>query len=176
MSCGTACISTPVGLAREIIEDGVNARIVPIDDRTGFVIATGSLWSDKDARIAMGHAARRTMIENMRDDEMARLVLPAYSHAQREFALRSGSAHAASAPQPLNVDARTIEMLENLTWAENLVRYQDQWGEALKLFARAIRLRPSSLKPYRVLLRVLLPASVTRVVVATRHKLAGSTT
>ena len=64
-------------------------------------------------------------------------------------------------------------MLEDLAWAENLVMYQSEHSAALRLIARAWARNPLSIMPLRVFLRRFLPVSVTRRVVAVKHKLPG---
>ena len=65
-------------------------------------------------------------------------------------------------------------MLEDLAWAENLVMYQSEHLAALKLIARAWTANPLSIMPLRVFLRRFLPDSVTRGVVAVKHRLPGA--
>lgn len=184
MSCEVCCLSTEVGLAREVVTSGVNGLLLPMNDARAFVNATAGLWSDDARRTEMGRAARETMKATMRADEMARLVRPVYGRAIDNFgdrnpgalrvglrqisegSPRNGESQAAS----LGADEkRRVAMLEALAWSENLVLYQNQRGAALRLIIRAWRENPASLMPFRVLLRRFLPGPLTRGIVRLKH-------
>ncbi|HMA19405.1 MAG TPA: glycosyltransferase family 4 protein [Gemmatimonadaceae bacterium] len=184
MSCEVCCLSTEVGLAREVVKSGVNALLLPMNDARAFVDETGDLWSDDARRTAMGRAARETMKTSMRADEMARLVRPVYERAIHNFSDRNPASSRVTLLQvsegaPLTGDSlvgslgadekRRVAMLEALAWSENLVLYENQRGAALKLIVRAWRENPGSLMPFRVLLRRFLPGPVTRGIVRLKH-------
>ncbi len=57
-SQGLACLSTAVGGVPELIEDGVNGRLVPPDDAEALAAALVHLAADPDARRAMGRAGQ----------------------------------------------------------------------------------------------------------------------
>jgi glycosyltransferase involved in cell wall biosynthesis len=173
MSSEVCCLSTNVGLAREVVEHDVNALLLPMNDAGAFAEATLALWNDPERRAILGRAARETMKNEMRSDDTARLVKPAYDRAREVFASRNPVRE----KPPIAIDAgdtRRVEMLEDLAWAENLVLYQSQHRAALKLIGRAWRRNPLSLQPARVLLRRFLPAPLTRGVVTIKRKLAGA--
>ena len=184
MSTEVCCLSTEVGLAREVVETGVNAVLLPMNEPDAFVRATDDLWSDDSRRIAIGKAARRTMLEHMRADEMARLIRPVYERAIETFRARNPRAPVATISSgtdgvtptdeiPLEAlnesERRRVRMLEALAWSENLVLYQNQRAAALRLIARAWRENPLAFRPLRVFLRRFLPGPVTRAVVRLKH-------
>ena len=166
-----------MGLAQEVIEDVVNAFLLPMNDPRAFADATFDLWSDRDRMQAIGTAARDTMVAVMRARDVAKLVQPAYDRAVDFFSSRNPGFSAsirASSRQEMSSDAkRRIRMLEDLAWAENLVLYQSEHVTALKLIARAWAANPLSIMPLRVFLRRFLPDSVTRGVVAIKRKVLG---
>ena len=177
MSSEVCCLSTAVGLAQELVADGENALLLPMDDASAFADATFDLWSDRARMRAMGRSARETMVAAMRGSDVAKLVQPAYNRAIAFFSSRNPDAAAkkrATARPALDGDElRKINMLEDLAWAENLVLYQGEHVAALKLIMRAWAGSPFSLMPLRVFLRRFLPEPVTRGVVAVKHKLPG---
>ena len=177
MSSEVCCLSTAVGLAQEVIEDGENALLLPMNDAPAFADTTFDLWSDCDRMRAIGTAARQTMVEVMRAEDVAKLVQPAYDRAIDFFSSRNPRFvvnNRASSRQEMNSgEARRIRMLEDLAWAENLVLYQSEHVAAIKLIGRAWASNPLSILPLRVFLRRFLPDSVTRGVVAVKRKLQG---
>ena len=177
MSTGVCCLSTPVGLALEVIDDGENAVLLPMNDAAAFVDATITLWSDRERMRMMGNAARKKMVSTMRAQDVATLVQPAYDRAMQVFSSRiegRSRLNPTSARKGLDAsELRKVSMLEDLSWAENLVLYQSEHGAALKLIVKAWAENPLSPMPVRVFLRRFLPERITRGVVVTKRKLQG---
>ncbi len=190
MSSEVCCLSTEVGLAREVVQHGVNAELLPMNDSGVFAARTRELWKDADRRAAMGRAARETMLADMRDYDMAQLVRAVYERAVEVFSERNPGVAATRLPEksegqtiadgdvPLMAlneeEKRKARMLEALAWSENLVLYQDQRGAALKLIVNAWRDNPLSLEPPRVMLRRFLPEPITKGIVNLKRKLRGA--
>ena len=187
MSSEVCCFSTPVGLAREVVRDGDNAFLLSFGDAAAFAGRTAELWNDAGRRADVGRAARTTMKNEMRWQDTARLVGPAYARAGEVFTARGGGRAVPVPPSAAQQsrDAETIpldgldrrermraSMLESLAWAENLILYQDQRGAAVRLVMKAWRKNPLSARPVRVLLRRFLPNSVVRSVVRIKARLA----
>jgi glycosyltransferase involved in cell wall biosynthesis len=61
MSSEVCCLSTNVGLAREVVEHDVNALLLSMNDAGAFAEATLALWNDPERRAILGRAARETM-------------------------------------------------------------------------------------------------------------------
>ena len=61
MSCGLPMIGTPVGGAAEILEDGINGLLVPVDDEEALSTAMGRLLEDTILRETLGSMARKTV-------------------------------------------------------------------------------------------------------------------
>ena len=187
MSSGICCLSTLVGLAREVIRDGVNGVAMPMNDPHAFARTSADLWQDEARRIRIGNSARATMQRDMRADEMARQVRSVYERAIDVFSERTRRAISPLPPDDIETlpqsdvprsaldqkERRRAQMLEALAWSENLVLYQDQRGAALRLIRKAWRDNPGSLDPPRVLLRRFLPARVTRRVVSIKRRIRG---
>ena len=175
MSSGVACLTTPVGLAKEVVQSGANAIMLPMNDPAAFAERTLDLWNDAARRTEMGHSARDTMRSTMRADEMARLIGPVYEKAKETFLSRNPPRHSHERKSSLSDSERgRAEMLEALAWSENLVLYQDQKGAALKLIAKAWMKNPLSPQPARVFLRRFLPGSVVNTVVRARRAIRGA--
>jgi glycosyltransferase involved in cell wall biosynthesis len=172
MSSEVCCLTTPVGLAHEVVRDGVNAVMLPMNDAPAFAAKTVELWADDERRLAMGRAARETMRNEMRAEEMAQLVGAVYEKAKESFASRNPGSHTPAArPALTRAERKKATMLEALAWSENLVLYQNQRMAAFKLIAKAWADNPSSIEPPRIFLRRFLPESVTRGVVRAKRTL-----
>ena len=76
-SQGLACLSTEVGGVPELIEDGVNGRLVPPDDPGALAEALGALIADPDRRRALGRAGQQRVARDFDSaaslDALARL-------------------------------------------------------------------------------------------------------
>ena len=76
-SQGLACLSTEVGGVPELIEDGVNGRLVPPDDPRALADALGTLIGDPDRRRAFGRAGQQRVARDFDSaaslDALARL-------------------------------------------------------------------------------------------------------
>lgn len=78
MSCGKSVITTNVGLASEIIEDGKNGCIIPIGSPNIMAEKIEYLCSDDKARSDIGKRARQTMVDQYSWDVVARRVEKCY--------------------------------------------------------------------------------------------------
>ena len=58
MACGLAPLSTPVGVASEVIREGVSGRLLPIGDVQGFTAAVRTLSEDRHGLLSMQRAAQ----------------------------------------------------------------------------------------------------------------------
>jgi hypothetical protein len=65
MSSGICCITTFVGLAREIVVDQVNGCVVPFDDPQSVATRTLALVGEPALRARMGEQARATVLSTM---------------------------------------------------------------------------------------------------------------
>jgi glycosyltransferase involved in cell wall biosynthesis len=63
MGCGLPVISTKVGRAPEIIQDGVNGRLTPMADPQALAAAILELYREPEKRRQWGEEARRTVLE-----------------------------------------------------------------------------------------------------------------
>ncbi len=59
MAHGLAIVATPVGAIPEILQDGVNARLVPAGDAAALASALAALIDDPAARLRLGDQARQ---------------------------------------------------------------------------------------------------------------------
>ena len=64
MACEKAIIATPVGGIKDVIQDGVNGKLVPIKDVNRLASAMEELLVVKPMRLNIGKAARETIVSN----------------------------------------------------------------------------------------------------------------
>lgn len=187
MSSGICCLTTPVGLAREIVRDGENAVLLRIGDATAFAEQTARLAEDPAERGRISAAGRRTASEVMDTSITMTGVAELYARAWEAFSLRRGlqprfdvrrlarqwqanspwetqTQHDLLAAVPLRL-RRTVRRWELVDWAEGLIRYHAQRREGLKLLGRAVAYSPFSGEAWRALLRNLLPKRIVHFIV-----------
>lgn len=70
MAAGRPVVSTDVGSINEIVEPGRTGNLVPSDDSAALAEALGRLIGDRDARAAMGVAARARVQEEFTVERM----------------------------------------------------------------------------------------------------------
>src|SRR5262249_31619615 len=92
MSSGLPVVSTPVGMAREVIVDGMNGYLVPFDDPAAYLRITAALASDLGKRRDVGAQARQTLLDQLSPVEAMKPVRELYATARREFLSRKGPA------------------------------------------------------------------------------------
>lgn len=191
MSSQVCCLTTPVGIAREIVRDGQNALLLPFNDAGAFVARTASLVRDAGERMRMGRAARQTILEEMHAGITTQRVREVYTKALRvaqerlseqPFDMSSLDPSASELEDrsalvrngiplqgfPKEIHAR-VRMLEDLAWSEHLILYHRQRAAALKLIARAWIANPFSLLPPRVILRRFMPNRMVQVIVRLKN-------
>jgi len=79
MACGLPSIATRLpGATDAVIEDGVNGRLVPVDDEPALADALRGLLADRGAARAMGVRARETVLERYDISRTAEKWLAAY--------------------------------------------------------------------------------------------------
>jgi len=100
MASGVCCVSTPVGMARDVVVDGENGLMAPFDDVGAFVRQTGRLASDPDLRRRIGESARRTMVDGYQWWQVSRSAHDLYRTAIERFGERPGSPRAPVMPPP----------------------------------------------------------------------------
>ena len=181
MSCGVCCITTPVGLAREIVVDEVNGGVVPFDDAQSVVRKTLTLSHDPETRSLIGRGARQTILATMdvritssRMRDVYTSALAHFEDRRRSTGVRQGHlAQGAEATLPRDIVGR-VALLEQLEWAESLIM-QHQRAVAFRIIGKAWLQHPLSSLPLRYLLRNLLPTSVTEALVRLKAAVVGRT-
>lgn len=171
MSTGLCCVATPVGLVRDIVQDGINGIVAPFDDVKAFARHTLTLIDSPDVRARMSALARQTILEKMDVPITARGVERAYGvaiahFAERAISLASRSASLAAPLQPALL--RRVALLEQLVWAEALI-LQGQRPLALRIFLETWAKYPFSTLPPRFLFRNVLPKHLVRAIVRARN-------
>jgi hypothetical protein len=173
MSTGLCCVTTPVGLANEIVKDGVNGLLVPFDDVSGFVKRTLAYSGRQSKRAELGANARATILGTMDVSVTARGIRKAYDVATANFAARRGTSSGSSAsPRKTSIASplmRRIEILEQLAWAEALM-LQKQRVLGIRILLETWLAHPSSSLPPRYLLRNFLPTALVKFLVRARRR------
>jgi glycosyltransferase involved in cell wall biosynthesis len=199
MSSEVCCLTTAVGIAREIVRHGENAIMLPFNDANAFVEGTLTLAGDKAERKRLGANARQTILKEMHIGVTAPRVREVYARAFQNFAARrqgslppelydtllshklrfvadsKGTTPSTTAEEiPLHgfppALHRRVRMLESLAWSEHLILYHGQRGAALKMIAQEWLRNPLSALPARVLLRSFLPVSLVATVVNVKNR------
>lgn len=83
MASGVAVVTTPVGWAEEIVRDGENGLIVPVDDEKGLEKALERLMVDNNLRKKLAEKGRETVNTFMSQEEYARKVTESWAKAAR---------------------------------------------------------------------------------------------
>lgn len=188
MSSEVCCLTTPVGLAREIVDNGENALLLPFNESRAFVERTAALISDAGERRRIGRAARQTILKEMQVRITTQRVRQVYAQA-----LRVAQRRLITPPGDIGLDTfeypdRTtdemngiplpgfpeelharVRMIEAMAWSEHLVLYHQQRTAALKLITQAWMKNPWSLLPPRVILRRFMPTRIVQAVVRLKH-------
>lgn len=188
MSSEVCCLTTPVGLAREIVDDGENASMLPCDDARAFAERTAALIGNAEERNRLGHNARQTILGKMHVRITTKRVREIYAralHVARERRLTpdpdisldafesadrvTGELNGNPLPGfPEELHAR-VKMIEAMAWSEHLILYHQQRTAALRLIARAWIANPLSLRPPRVILRRFMPTRIVRAIVRLKN-------
>jgi glycosyltransferase involved in cell wall biosynthesis len=195
MSSQVCCLTTPVGLAREIVRDDCNAVLLPFNDAKSFVDRTVALARDPARRHRIGTNARETILREMDAAVTGRRVKEVYAKALEGFAVRSRVETPPHVRNTIADDAgmdrlddversiplhgfpvelhRRVRMLETLAWSEHLILYHHQQAVGFKMITKEWLRNPLSLEPGRVFLRRFLPISVVAWVVKLKNRSRG---
>jgi glycosyltransferase involved in cell wall biosynthesis len=83
MACGLAPVSSPVGVALQVVREGVTGRLIPIGDVEGQVGALRSLAEDRERLLAMRTAAQAE-VRDMTWRDIAARTLALYESLLRQ--------------------------------------------------------------------------------------------
>jgi glycosyltransferase involved in cell wall biosynthesis len=191
MSTEVCCLTTSVGIAREIVRDGENALLLPFNDADAFAECTLALAAQPVERRRLGTNARVTILNHMHVGITARGIRAVYEKALENFRERRPgrpviklsqladnitTIHPSSyneAQVPLSGFPvflhRRVTMLETLAWSEGLV-YHGQRALAARLILKEWRQNPGSFLPARMLLRRFLPDRVVAGIVKVKNR------
>lgn len=89
MSTGLCCVTTEVGLAPELIQDGNNGFIVGFDDAAIFLKRLAMLEKDGEMLQRIGMEARQTIVKNLRWEQTLTSVPELYHTAISAFKSRT---------------------------------------------------------------------------------------
>jgi hypothetical protein len=156
MSSGVCCVTTPVGIAPELVRDGDNAFLAPIDDADTFIERTAELAADPYLRKRMAQAARQTILDGYRWEQTTQSARDLYATAIQRFQLRLPGAVAPRLPElgafpsSRRIDERSAVPPSLKSWVramEHIVFMRDLHGmgaseAAARLATRAICSRP----------------------------------
>jgi glycosyltransferase involved in cell wall biosynthesis len=88
MACGKPLITTTASFTKGVLENGVNALLVPPKSPNELAEASIKLLSDKDLARKLGKQARNAVTEKMDPDKNTEKVLEVYNYAIEKFARR----------------------------------------------------------------------------------------
>jgi glycosyltransferase involved in cell wall biosynthesis len=178
MSSGVCCVTTWVGLAREVVEHRVSGVVVPFEDPHAFARETAEYAENRSDRDAMGVKAREAILQTMDVPITSKGVHKAYDAAQSWFRARTKRDKFTTVARTSNGGIsqellHRIAILEQLMWAEALM-LQGQRRLALTMIAEAWVRNPLSTLPARFLLRNLLPQQLVRAIVRAKISIVRS--
>lgn len=78
MSCGTAVVATHTGGVPEIVKDGENGILVPVNNSSKLAEAIDYLLENKDIRIKFGKAGRKWVTEHFSIDVLVKRLCKIY--------------------------------------------------------------------------------------------------
>ena len=79
MSCECAVVATNAGGINEVVEDGINGSMVPVDQWTGLISKVQLLLDHPDVRVSMAKAARDRVVHHFSIHQMTRQLEKLYS-------------------------------------------------------------------------------------------------
>lgn len=177
MSSEVCCITTPVGIARDIVRDSYNGALIAMNDWKGFAARTGTLARDSVTRTAIAREGRKTILQTMDLAILYPAIADVYAIAAANFSERTGKSFETTIPTalplrmrpgpiqniPLNGIPRSlhryVRILENLSWAEELMNH-GQRRQAYSLLVQQCLRQPQSGLGWRALARHILPAPI----------------
>jgi glycosyltransferase involved in cell wall biosynthesis len=83
MSLAVPCVATPVGGVPDIVTDGVNGCLVPVDQPAPLAAALVRLLADPDYRAGLGRAARETVVTRFSASAVEAQLAQLYAKARR---------------------------------------------------------------------------------------------
>lgn len=110
MACGIPVVTTPVGIVREYIQDGVNGLVVPKDDAPACAQAILRLLSSSELRSQLANAALQTVERHLTWDKTLAGIEQLYEHVWQEQAGKSKRTHSTV----------TINPAKQRNWAVNV--------------------------------------------------------
>ena len=176
MSSGACCVTTPVGVARELVKHGENAFLAPIDDAESFVRHTESLVRDSELRARIGTEARRSILEAHQSHQTTRSARQLYQTAIERFRCRWPLSHAPAIPKADGQAAGKVDLRSGLppqirSWVAarehvcfmNQLNFMGEWESASRVAVRAIACRPFDPEILRLAGPVIAPFARARV-------------
>lgn len=81
MARGIPAVATPVGGIPQVINDGVDGLLVPVDDHRALAVALNHLLESNELRKEMGHSARNKMLNSFNINVLLSEILSIYCDA-----------------------------------------------------------------------------------------------
>jgi glycosyltransferase involved in cell wall biosynthesis len=195
MSSGVCCISTKVGIAPEVIQDGINGCLVDIEDAPRIAALTSNLMDSLEERERMGREARSTIVSEYDWSKTAKQASLLYNTAMINFErcyslkskqnphLRADHSQGVLVEAPIDDgggsailsprDAQWLEAQEQLLWARELCRMGERRA-ALGLGWRACLTHPFSIRTWSFLANLVMSARALELGRSAVHRLNGS--
>ena len=184
MSTGTCVVTTPVGMARDIVRDGANGVLVAASDPAAVAERSFALLKDTDLRMRIGSAGRAAMVNGFAWEQTVQGVWQLYNLAAVNWKRRTGSTDAVrSVPPPQIGGGRKIDWnayhlagvkpewrnwvraMEDLYWMQELLQLRATRA-ARRLAQRAVRSHPFDREVWRGIRRAFPNALLVRAISA----------
>ena len=169
MSSGACCVTTPVGVARELVKHGENAFLAPIDDAESFVRHTESLVRDPELRARIGTEARRSILEGTSISPDHTIGAGSSTRRPSSDSDVDGLSHAPAIPEADGEAAGKVDLRsappQIRSWVAarehvsfmNQLNFMGEWESASRVAVRAIACRPFDPEILRLAGPVIVP-------------------
>lgn len=189
MSTGIACITTPVGVALEIVRDGENALFSQIGDANGFVRQTDLLARASEVRRTIGEAARDSVVQSFQCSQTTKNARRLYKVAAAGFRKRNPSSPIRDVPTsqcgergksgflnsiPRHFRSR-LAAEEHLNFMRALA-HMGAHGPAWRIGFRAVRERPLDRKVWGAVINASPTGSACRSAVGRMYRCVKTVT
>jgi len=174
MASEVCCLTTPVGMVRDVVRDGENAVLVAHGDADALVRISVELAGSPISRRRIGRRARQTILHGYQWKQTGRRAAELYAAAIRRFFARTGRRlrqdllaaidpaarprHAATATSYLSaVPSRLrgrVQAAETGQWMRHMARMGDR-GAVARCGVHAAAQQPSNAYSWLELIRVI---------------------
>jgi glycosyltransferase involved in cell wall biosynthesis len=156
MSCGIPVITTSVGIAKDIVNHGENAFVVPQNDSDGFVKTSLELIFSRALRGRIGAEARNTILNGYQWCQSLRTIPLLYNSALRESKGHKDRSNKLTerADEYEKINSN-LKIEEELVWADEIAKMGAK-GAAFKIILFLCFSHPIYANAWKALIKILL--------------------